>query len=132
MAQWQTILSRAHDLVRVVQNWRPSYFAVVDPMCSYIVFVTGAVVALDMQLSCERPPYGSGVETGEQRVSGEGPRGGLVGGASASTANSATQGGASTGSSGDWDLIMLFLCNVGRYWRVGELPSPFLASNSAD
>lgn len=47
---WQRVLSRAGEVVQVVQNWRPEYFDCVDPMCSYIVYLAAATLVIDCQI----------------------------------------------------------------------------------
>ena len=46
-ARWQSVVSKANEVVQVVQNWKPHYFHIVDPMCSYIVLLSGSVLVLD-------------------------------------------------------------------------------------
>ncbi|KAF2804542.1 uncharacterized protein BDZ99DRAFT_147344 [Mytilinidion resinicola] len=79
---WQTILAKVHEIVLVIQNWKPQYFSFMNPMCSYIVFLTGSVVALDRAMHLGTQP-------------------------------------ALSNASGDLNLMMLFLRQVGCYWAVG-------------
>lgn len=44
---WDRTLSKANEVVQVVQNWNPDYFNAVDPMCSYIIFLAGSVLTMD-------------------------------------------------------------------------------------
>ncbi|KAH7002436.1 hypothetical protein EDB80DRAFT_720579 [Ilyonectria destructans] len=44
---WDRTLSKANELVQVVQNWNPDYFNAVDPMCSYIIFLAGSILTMD-------------------------------------------------------------------------------------
>ncbi|CAM1501278.1 Fc.00g104400.m01.CDS01 [Cosmosporella sp. VM-42] len=52
-ARWQSVLSKANEVVQVVQNWKPNYFNIVDPMCSYIVLLSGSVLVLDRGIESE-------------------------------------------------------------------------------
>jgi len=88
---WRTILAKASEIVLVVQNWKPNYFNSMNPMCSYIVFLTGAILALDRAILSGAEPVQSN-------------------------------------SSGDLDLLALFLRQVGHYWAVGSRLAESLAS----
>lgn len=50
---WLAILSKANEVVRVVQNWKPSYFEAVDPMCTYIIILTASVLAYNGQFEAD-------------------------------------------------------------------------------
>ncbi|CAH0027256.1 unnamed protein product [Clonostachys rhizophaga] len=46
-AQWQTVIARANEVLRVVQNWKPDYFEAIDSKSAYIILLTGIVLTLD-------------------------------------------------------------------------------------
>ncbi|RKK80933.1 hypothetical protein BFJ71_g15776 [Fusarium oxysporum] len=47
---WLTILSKAKETVRIIQNWKPGYFKAIDPMCSYLILLSASVLAFDGEL----------------------------------------------------------------------------------
>ncbi|KAL5590960.1 hypothetical protein FOBRF1_014517 [Fusarium oxysporum] len=47
---WFTILSKANETVRIIQNWKPGYFKAIDPMCSYLILLSASVLAFDGEL----------------------------------------------------------------------------------
>ncbi|CAG9990780.1 unnamed protein product [Clonostachys byssicola] len=46
-AQWQTVVGRANEVLRIVQNWKPDYFEAIDSKSAYIILLTGIVLTLD-------------------------------------------------------------------------------------
>jgi hypothetical protein len=47
---WQPILGKGYEIVNILHHWDPKYFATMNPMISYIVFLTGAVLTMDARL----------------------------------------------------------------------------------
>lgn len=47
---WLTILSKANEMVLIIQNWKPGYFKAIDPMCSYLILLAASVLAFDGEL----------------------------------------------------------------------------------
>jgi hypothetical protein len=47
---WQSISSRAHEMVPVIQHCKGEYIKSLDPMCSYIVLLVASVLALDQAM----------------------------------------------------------------------------------
>ncbi|KAF4535857.1 uncharacterized protein LTHEOB_12460 [Lasiodiplodia theobromae] len=62
---WQRVMSKAGEVVQVVQNWRPEYFDCVDPMCSYIVYLTAGTLVIDCRIQ-----RSGGVESVQSHSSG--------------------------------------------------------------
>ncbi|KXH41589.1 hypothetical protein CSAL01_01091 [Colletotrichum salicis] len=58
-AHWHSILDKANDAAEVVGKWKPAYLDIVDPMCSYIVLLVGAIFAFQRALSPEMSSYSS-------------------------------------------------------------------------
>ncbi|KAK7443680.1 hypothetical protein Landi51_09028 [Colletotrichum acutatum] len=58
-AHWHSILAKANDAAEVVGKWKPAYLDVVDPLCSYIVLLVGAIFSLQRALSSEISLYSS-------------------------------------------------------------------------
>ncbi|KAK1672149.1 hypothetical protein BDP55DRAFT_673745 [Colletotrichum godetiae] len=58
-AHWHSILDKANDAANVVGKWKPAYLDIVDPMCSYIVLLVGAILAFQRALSPEASPNSS-------------------------------------------------------------------------
>ncbi|KAL2876845.1 hypothetical protein SGCOL_007868 [Colletotrichum sp. CLE4] len=58
-AHWHSILDKANDAANVVGKWKPAYLDIVDPMCSYIVLLVGAIFAFQRALSPEASPNSS-------------------------------------------------------------------------
>ncbi|KAM6517557.1 hypothetical protein FSOLCH5_008520 [Fusarium solani] len=48
---WLTISSKANEMVRIIQNWKPGYFKAIDPMCSYLILLAASVLAFDGELA---------------------------------------------------------------------------------
>ncbi|KAI3558502.1 hypothetical protein CABS02_01117 [Colletotrichum abscissum] len=58
-AHWHSILDKANDAAEVVGKWKPAYLDVVDPLCSYIVLLVGAIFSLQRALSSEMSLFSS-------------------------------------------------------------------------
>ncbi|KAK1625133.1 hypothetical protein BDP81DRAFT_436199 [Colletotrichum phormii] len=58
-AHWHSILDKANDAAEVVGKWKPAYLDIVDPLCSYIVLLVGAIFAFQRARSPEMSSYSS-------------------------------------------------------------------------
>ncbi|KAL1633442.1 hypothetical protein SLS58_011073 [Diplodia intermedia] len=90
--QWQVIVSRAHETVPVMQNWKPNYFEWVDPMCAYSAFLVGSVLVASGSVADE-----AGFRCGAAEARGP------------------------VSCSPHVDLMMVFLRRVGDYWGIDTL-----------
>jgi hypothetical protein len=51
LQDWQECISHSEDIVSIFQHWHPSYFALVDPMISSIVWFTCCLLSVQIMYS---------------------------------------------------------------------------------